>query len=76
VFGDVELVALHELGEVLGSLISDALEARDATDDIEGQLKAIHAIEDDHVERCGGGALLDVAADMEIVVVAAAVGQR
>ena len=74
-FGDVEFVALDGFAESLRGLIDDVAETRDARDSVQGQAEAIHAIEHGHVEGSGGGAFFDVAADVNVVVIAAAVSQ-
>ncbi len=66
-------MTLHEFGESLGGFAGDVVEARHAVDDVEREAEAVHAIEDDHVERRGSGALFDVAADMDVVVIVAAI---
>ena len=62
-----QLVASELLG--VGGGIA---ELRQAVDHVGHQVKAVEIVQHDHVERGRRGALLPVAADMEIFVVAAA----
>ena len=73
--GDVEFVALNGGGKAFGGGIGKAFEARNAKDGIESKTEAIHAIENDHIKGSGGGALFDVAANVDIVVIVAAIGE-
>ena len=52
-----------------------AAEAGDPVDDVHDEVVAVHVVDDEHVERRGRGALLLVAADVQVVVVGAPVGQ-
>jgi hypothetical protein len=44
-------------------------------DDVHDQVEPIQVVQHDHVERCRGGALLEVAADVQVAVVGPAVRQ-
>ena len=48
---------------------------RHAVDHVAGQVEAVEVVQHRHVERRGGGAFLLVAADVQVVVVGAAIGQ-
>src|SRR5947209_1049011 len=75
IFGDIKFGTLHRFGEALRRFACDVVKARHAADDIQRQAKAVHAIEDDHVERRGSGALFDVPADVDVVVIVAPIRQ-
>ena len=66
----VDALAL-ELADVAGR----GGQAGDPVDDVHDQVVAVQVVQHDHVERGGGGAFLLVAADVEVVVAQAAVGQ-
>ena len=61
----------HQLAHVAGP----RAEARDAVDDVDHEVVAVEVVEHDHVERRRGGALLLVAADVQVGVVRPAVGE-
>ena len=65
-----ELVA-QELFEVC----ADALQARNAVDDVAGEVKAVEVVEDGHIKGGGGSSFFFVSADVEIVVIGAAIGE-
>src|ERR1700730_698019 len=75
VLADIELVALADLVKALGGGVDQRPELGDTADDVEDQLEAIHAIEDGHVEGSRGGSLLDVTADVDVVVITPAIGE-
>ena len=52
-----------------------AAQAGHPVDDVHDQVEPVHVVHHHHVERRGGGAFLLVAADVEVVVVGAAVGE-
>ncbi len=52
---------------------SDALQARDAIDHITCKVEAVQIVQDCHVERCCCGSFFFIAADVEIVVIGAAI---
>src|SRR5450759_979017 len=64
-------LVLHQLAYVTGP----RGEARDSVDGGDHQMEAVQVVEHDHVERGGGRALFLVAADVDVVVAIAAVGQ-
>src|SRR5579862_6892419 len=72
---DIELVTLHGAPILRARLREPRREARDAPDDVESQLEAIEMVQDDHIEWRRRRTLLVVAADVEIVVIAAIVRQ-
>ena len=53
----------------------DVAQARNAVDDVAGQVETVQIVEHGHIERRGGGAFFLIAADVQIVVIGAAVGQ-
>jgi len=61
----------HELADVAGR----GGQAGNPVDDVHDQVVAVQVVQHDHVERRGGSAFLLVAADVEVVVAQAAVGQ-
>ena len=75
VFIDVLLVLDQLVLELL--LQVDALVAglRQAVDGVHHEMEAVQIVQHRHVEGCGDGALFLVAADVDVVVVSAAVGQ-
>ena len=50
-------------------------QAGDSVDDVDDEVETVEVVEHDHVERRGGGALLLVAAHVDVVVVGAPIGQ-
>jgi len=54
---------------------AEALQAGNAVDDVAGEMEAIQIVEYGHIERSGGGSLFLVTADVEIVVIGAAIGE-
>src|ERR1700720_1353957 len=66
---DVELVAFH-IGPIPRRRLLDLIaQPRNTCDGIECELEAIEIVQDDHVERCGRGALVAITTDMDIVMV-------
>src|SRR6478735_2266477 len=61
----------HELADVAGR----GGQAGHPVDHVHDQVVAVQVVQHDHVEGRGGGALLHVAADVEVVVPVPAVGQ-
>ena len=72
-FRNVSFVALHRFGKTLRGFIGDALQTRHAANGIEREPEAIHAIEHDHIERRGRRSLFDIAADVNVAVIAPAI---
>src|SRR3984893_9845769 len=71
---DIELVAFH-VGPIPRRRLLDLIaQPRNAPDSVECELEAIEIVQDDHVERRGRGALVAVAADVDIVMVMPPVG--
>src|SRR5579875_2865791 len=66
-----EALAGHELAQVAGP----GDQARCPVDDVDDQMEAVQVVEHDHVEGGGGGAFFLVAADVEVAVAVAAVGE-
>ena len=62
---------LHHLADVSGAI----REARHTVDDVDHEMEAVEVIEHDHVERRGGRPLFLVAADMQVVVIRAPIGE-
>ena len=54
---------------------ADVLEAGDAVDDVDGEVEAVDLVEDGQFERGVDVALFLVAADVDVVVIVAAVGE-
>jgi hypothetical protein len=67
----VEAGVDHGLAEGAGA----GGQAGGPVDDVEDELVAVQVVEHDHVEGSGGGAFFFVAADVDVVVVGAAVGE-
>src|SRR6202008_4331214 len=63
------------VAEKLFEMRADALKARNAVDNIAGEMKAVEVVQNGHVERRCRGALFLVAADMKILVIGAAISQ-
>ena len=74
-FGDVVAVLDQRVAKRVDDVCIAFREMRDALEDVEGEVEAVEVVADGHVERCGGGAFLLVAADVEVVVVRTAVGE-
>src|SRR5580658_7601142 len=72
---DIELVTLHGGPVTRPRLLHLIAEAWNSLDGVERELIAVEVIQHDHVEGGRGGALLFVAAHMNIVVIVPAVGQ-
>ena len=75
VFGYIELVALNFLGVPLARRVDLRCESWDTRNGIERQLEAVNIVEHAHIEGRGRGALLLVAAHMDVVVVVTPVGE-
>src|SRR5690606_32178795 len=54
---------------------ADGLQLRYPIDDVDGEVEPVDPVQHAHVEGSGGRALLDVAADVQVVMVGATVGQ-
>src|SRR4029079_4668193 len=75
VLGHVELVAPERLAAALGGPAGHPGEPWDPVDHVERQLKPVHPVEHRHVERGRGRSFFQVAADVNVAVVAPPIGQ-
>ena len=75
VFFDVAAVVDELIAEGLFGVRADGGQARDAIDHVDGQVEAIQIVAHDHVEGGGGRALFLVAADVQVGVIGAPVGE-
>ena len=73
VTGDILFVLGELVAHVLFEMCGAIAERGHAIDNVHYQVKAIQVVEHRHIERCGGGALLLVAAHVKILVVGTAV---
>src|SRR5947207_2540954 len=73
--GDVLLVLDQFVAHLLLGVSGEVTELRHAVDHVAREMEAVEIVADDHVERCGRRPLLPVAANVDVVVVGAAVGQ-
>ena len=74
-FVDVGFVFDEFVAHFLADGIADCLQFRDALNRINDEVKAVEIVEDDHIERRGRRAFFLVAANVELRVIGAAVGQ-
>ena len=75
VFTDVLPVLDKLAAQKLLEVSSDALQTRNAIDDVACKVETIQIVQDSHVERSCCRAFFFVAANVEIVVVRAAIGE-
>ncbi len=73
----VDVLAVFEefVAEFLFEIGGTGSELGEAVDDVHGEVEAVEVVEDGHVEGGGDGAFFLVAADVEVVVVGAAIGE-
>ena len=71
---DIELVALHRRPVTRRRLFNLVTETGNSPDGVERELIAVKIVQHDHVEGRRGGALLFVAAHVDIVVIVPPVG--
>ncbi len=64
-------VVRHELAQHRGP----GSESGDPVDDVHDEMEPVHIVEHQHVKRSGGRALLHIAADVQVVVSVAPVGE-
>jgi hypothetical protein len=74
-FADVLFVLDELVAQELFEMRPDALQARDAVDNVARKMKSIQIVENGHIERRGCGSFFFVSADVEIVVIGAAIGE-
>ena len=74
-FADVLFVFDELVAQELFEMRADALQARHAVHDIACEVKSIQIVQDGHVERSRRCSFLFVSADVEVVMIGAAVGQ-
>jgi len=74
-FADVLFVLDELVAQKLFEVCADALQAGNAVGDVAGQMETIQIVEYGHVEGSGGCSFFLVSADMEIVVIGAAIGE-
>src|SRR5580704_6823069 len=75
VLADIELVALHRRPVTRGRFVQLIAKSRNSVDGVQRELKAVEIVEDNHIKRRRGGALLPVATHMNIVMILPPVGQ-
>src|SRR5215469_18686432 len=68
VLANPDVVACERIGHPLPELAGPLRQARDTVDDVHDEVEPVHVVEDEHVERCGGGAFFFVTAHVERVV--------
>ena len=73
-FTDVLFVFDELVAQRLFEVSADALQARNAIDDVACEVKSVEVIQDSHIEGSGRCSFFFVSADMEIVVVGAPIG--
>jgi hypothetical protein len=74
VFADVKLVTLHRRPVTRRRLLHLIAEPWNSLDGVQRELIAVEIVQHDHVEGSRGGALLLVAAHMNIVMIVPPVG--
>ncbi len=72
---DVEFVIDQQIAQFLFVASGPRGKAGDAVDDIHRQMEAIQIVEDRHVEWGGGRAFLLITANVQIIVIGAAVSE-